>query len=106
GGRLRERGALDQKSKVEPAIAPRRAQIMLGNVEAAGDGRLPVEEKQLLVIANEIARAPAAREEGHRSALGAQRREEAVGRVGRAEAVDYRAHPNAAARGSNEPCDN
>src|SRR5690606_34072058 len=104
-GGLCERGTLDKKAKVEPAIAPRRTEIMLGDVEAPGDRNLPVEEEELLMIANEVARAPAARKEGHRAALGAQRREEAVGRIGRAEAVDDRAHPNAASRGSNEPCD-
>src|SRR3546814_19938764 len=50
-------------SDVEPAVAARRAQIIVGDVEPAGDRYKFVAQDPFLVVADQIGRPPAACEE-------------------------------------------
>ena len=54
------------------------------------------------MVADQIGRAPAAREKGDAASRRAQRCKQAIGRVARSEAVDHGTHANAALRGDQQ----
>ncbi len=100
----RRRRSLDQQAQIAPALVGGGAEIIILDIEPADDdrggGAFGIRQRQLLVVAQQIAAAEARLEPGQPRARLDQRPEERLIRA-RAEAVDDHRHGHAPACGGD-----